>query len=890
MGSIVRNVPTSRPSTGPATIGPLAALGRSASDVPLPAVAAPLGGPAGTTRTAPPAAAGPSIGRSLPRFEDERLLRGRGRYVSDLVAAAGPDVLHVEVLRSPHAHALIGHVDTRAARTSPGVVAVLTAEDLAGVGDLPCDWSPPGAVHEALHPVLARDRVRYVGEPVAVVAASTAHAALDALDAIRVDYEPLPCVVDQEEALRDDAPVLHAAAPRNLAFRLRLTGGDADRAFARAEIVVRRRTTNNRVAPVPLEGRAVLSEFDAASGRLLHHSSSQLPHVHARSLAACLGFPLHKLQLVAPDIGGGFGAKLGFYAEDVLCALLTMRTGRPCAWVEGRTEGFCSTTHGRDHVQYAELAARRDGTVTGLRVRLVADLGAYALGMGPGVPAVNAGLSVTGPYRIANVETVVEGVHTNRTPTGPYRGAGHPEATFLIERMMDELARTLHLDPVDLRRRNLVPVSAMPHRLPTGLTLDSGDYAANLDAALALADYPGMRRRQAEARREGRYLGIGVTIFSENSGAAPSMAMGAIGFRRAGHESARVVVHADGRATVFSGGQSQGQGHATSLAQIAADGLGIPPEDVEVVQGDTRAVPFGTGTYNSRTIAVGGSAVHTAARTILDKVRRIAAYKLGRRVADLDYTAGVFRVRPATGVGSAAASTVTHLVKRVEDRVKGVVFTRISGVRGLVSERGADSVTFADAAREAHLGHDVPLGMAPGLDETVFFDPKDMPFAYGTHISLVEVDPETGHVGLLRHVAVDDCGRVINPLLADGQIHGGAAQGIGQALMEEVVHSGAGEALSDSLSTYAVPHATDLPDFETGRTTTPTTLNPLGAKGVGEGATIGATPAVVSAVLDALSPLGVTDIAVPLTPVRVWHAVDRAARRREPAERSTTDA
>lgn len=697
-------------------------------------------------------------------------------------------------------------------------------------------------------------------------------------------------MVDQEAALRPDAPVLHTGAPGNLAFRLRLTGGDADRAFARAEVVLRRRVTNNRVAPVPLEGRAVLSEFEAASGRLLHHSSSQLPHVHARSLAACLGFPLHKLRLVAPDIGGGFGAKLGFYAEDVLCALLAMRTGRPCAWVEGRSEGFSSTTHGRDHVQYAELAARRDGTVTGLRVRLVADLGAYALGMGPGVPAINAGLSVTGPYRIADVETVVEGVHTNRTPTGPYRGAGHPEATFLVERMMDELARELRIDPVELRRRNLVPASAMPHRLPTGLRLDSGDYAANLDAALALADYPGMRRRQAQARREGRHLGVGVAVFSENSGAGPSMAMGSVGFRRAGHESARVVVHPDGRATVFSGGQSQGQGHATSLAQIAADGLGIAPEDVEVVQGDTRAVPFGTGTYNSRTIPVGGSAVHIAAGRVFAKVRRIAAHKLQRRVADLDHTAGVFRVRSATGTGAAAASAVAHVVKQVEDRVKEIVFTRVSGIGGLVGERGADSVTFADAAREAHLGHDLPLGMPPGLDETVFFDPKDMPFAHGTHISLVEVDPETGHVGLLRHVVVDDCGRIINPLLVEGQVHGGAAQGIGQALMEEVAHGSAGELLTDSLLGYAVPHATDLPDFETGHTTTPTTLNPLGAKGVGEGATIGATPAVVGAVLDALTPLGVTDIAMPLTPMRVWSAVHRASRPAGSTERSTTGA
>ncbi len=835
-------------------------------------------------------ATGASIGRPLPRFEDERFLRGRGTYIGDLVAAAGPDVLHVQVLRSPHGHARIRGIDTARARAMPGVVAVLTADDLTGVGELPCDWAPPGTRFEARHPVLARGRVRYAGEPVTVVAASTLYAALDAVEAIEVVYEPLPAVVDQEAALQSVAPVLHAGASRNLAFRTEFASGDVDRALAEADIVVQRRIRNNRVAPVPLEGRAVLSAFDTASGHLLHHTSTQLPHVHARSLAACLGFPLHKLRVVAPDVGGGFGAKLGFYPEDVLCALLTIRTGRPTAWVEGRSEGFRSTTHGRDHIQYAELAARRDGVVTGLRARLIADLGAYALGMGPGVPAINAGMSVTGPYRIPNVETVVEGVYTHRTPTGPYRGAGHPEATFLIERMMDELARELRLDPVEVRRRNLVPAAAMPYRLPTGLSLDSGDYAANLDLALSLADHPGMRRRQAQARREGRHLGIGVAIFSENSGAAPSMAMGAIGFRRAGHESARVVVHADGRATVFSGGQSQGPGHRTSLAQIAADALGIPPQDVEVVQGDTRAVPFGTGTYNSRTMAVGGSAVHQAAVKIAAKVRRIAAHKLQRRVADLAYDAGVFTVRAAAGPGAAAASAAGHLLRQVADRVTGVVFTRISGMTGLVRDRGAPSITFADAAREAHLGHDLPLGMELGLDETVFFDPRNMPFGYGTHVSLVEVDPDTGHIGLLRHVVVDDCGTVINPLLADGQVHGGAAQGIGQALMEDLTHTDQGEPLTGSLHTYAVPHATDLPDFETGHTTTPTTLNPLGVKGIGEGATIGATPAVVSAVLDALAPLGVTDIAMPLTPERVWQAIDRARRHNASPKRNTTDA
>jgi carbon-monoxide dehydrogenase large subunit len=457
-----------------------------------------------------------SIGQPVARLEDERLLRGGSRYVSDLIAAS--KALRVKVLRSPHAHARILAVDATRARTLPGIVAALTADDLAGIGDLPCDWVPPGMEVVPQHPVLARDHVRYVGEPVAAVAAETASTAEEALGAITVAYGELPAVADQEAAIEDESPCLHEGVPRNIAYRHRRTAGDIDRAFAEAEVVVRRRITNNRVTAAPLEGRAVLSDFDTRAGRLTHHTSSQLPHAHARSLGECLGLPLHKLRLVAPDVGGGFGAKLGFYAEDVICAVLSMRTGRPCAWAEGRRESFLATTHGRDHIQYAELAAGRDGRIRGLRTRLIADIGAYALGMGPGVPAINAGLSVTGPYRIPNVDTEVIGVYTNRTPTGPYRGAGHPEATFLIERMVDDLARELARDPADVRRANFVLPAAMPYRLPTGLTLDSGDYAANMDAALALAGYANLRREQARLRREGRWLGIGLATFSEATG------------------------------------------------------------------------------------------------------------------------------------------------------------------------------------------------------------------------------------------------------------------------------------------------------------------------------------------------------------------------------------
>lgn len=790
--------------------------------------------------------------------------------MSDLIATSG--ALRVKVLRSPHPHARILAVDAAHARAWPGVVGVLTADEVMTIGDLPCTWEAPDMAVVPLHPVLARDRVRYVGQPIAAVVAETASGAEAALAAIAVTYERLPGVADQEAAMTQGAPRLHDAVQGNIAFRFHLSGGDARRAFADADVVIRRRLTNNRVTAAPLEGRAVLSEFEARSGRLTHYTTSQLPHTHARSLAECLGFPLHKLRLVAPDIGGGFGSKLGFYAEDVMCALLSVRTGRPCAWLEGRGESFLATTHGRDQIQYAELAARRDGRIIGLRTRVLADMGAYAFGMGPGVPSINTGVSVTGPYDIPHVDTEVIGVYTNRTPTGPYRGAGHPEATFLIERMVDALARELARDPVEVRRANFVRPSAMPHRLPTGFALDSGDYAATMDVALTLAGYDDLRRRQARLRAEGRYLGIGLATFSASSAAGPSIAMGAIGFRGAGHEAARVAVHADGRATVFCGTQSTGQGHATSLAQIAASVLGIAPDDIEVVEGDTQAVPFGTGTFNSRSMALGGSAVYEAARKIMHKARRIAAHKLERRPRDLIYENGAFHALAHPSASAPIARATLQLARRVIP----LVFKRRTGFELPALQRGAAFVTLVEVAREAHVGHDLPLGMTPGLDEIHFFDPRDILFDYGAHVAVVEVDADTGHVALLRHVVTDDCGRVVNPLLADGQAHGGAAQGIGQALMEAVVHGHGGEPLVSGFNDYAMPRATDLPSFEIGRTETPTQVNPLGARGVGEGATIGATAAVVNAVLDALAPLGVTDMPMPMTPMHVRHAITRA--------------
>lgn len=729
----------------------------------------------------PPTCGAAFVGQPLRRIEDRRLLLGQGHFTGDLAAAT--PALHMAVLRSPHAHAELIALDVSTAANMPGVISVLTAADLGGVGDLPCDWVPPGMGAIARHPVLALDRVLYVGQPIAAVAAETLSQALDALEAITAEYAPLGAAVGLEAALAAGAPLLHAEAPANRAFVFRQQAGDFASAARDAAIVVRQRILNNRVAPVPMEGRAVLSSYDPASGKLTHRTSSQLPHVHQRALATVLGLSQHRLRLIATDVGGGFGAKLSLYAEDVLAAFLSMQLGQAVRWMESRGEGFLSTTHGRGHVADIELAARRDGTVLALRALIRSDLGAYALGMGPGVPAINCGLSITGAYHIPVVDVLVTGAYTNTAPVGPYRGAGHPEATFLIEQAMDGLARTLTLDPVALRRLNFVPAAVFPYKAATGLTYDSGDYAANMDAALALADVDALRREQALARTEGRYLGIGVATYVELSGAGPSAVLAAIGLERGGYESARVVMHPDGTATVFSGAHSHGQGHATSLAQIAADALGVLPEQVEVIQGDTESVPFGTGTFNSRSMAVGGSAVHVACRAIVDKATAIAAHLAGD---------------------------------------------------------GGVAPTLAEVAHAAHLGHRLPAGMAPGLDETRFFNPVGMPASSGTHVAVVEVDAETGSVSLLRHVVVDDCGRVINPLLAAGQVHGGAAQGIGQALSEGIFYDAQGELLTGSLSDYAVPHASDLPSFTTAHTVSPSPLNPLGVKGIGEGAAIGA--------------------------------------------------
>lgn len=774
------------------------------------------------------------IGASLTRFEDERLLRGGGNYVTDVIS--GANALHVKILRSPHGLARIKKIDLSAAWSLPGVMSILIGDDLQGVATIPCDWVPPGMDHVPEQPILALGLARYAGQPVAAVAAETEEQANAAVELINVTYEPLEALADQESAMAPGAPQLHQHVPDNVAYRFKLEAGDVEQALETSASVVKRRYVNSRVAPASLEGRAVLSSYDRAADFLTHHSTSQRPHFHAQSLSKCLGLPQNRIRFLVPDIGGAFGVKLAFYPEDVVCAWMSVQLGRPCAWVEGRAESFLGSTQGRDQIQYVELGANADGLLTALRIQVIADLGAYAFGMGPGVPAINTAFSATGQYNIPSADVEVVGVYTNRMPTGPYRGAGHPEATFMIERAMDELAADLNIDPADLRQRNYVTSEQMPYTLLGGLELDTGDYAANLVAALELSNYKSLRNWQAANIAEGRYVGVGLATFSENSGVGPSAGTAASGFRHPGHESARVVINSDASVTLFTGAQDSGQGHATALAQIAGETLGIGSDRIKVVQGNTQTVPTGSGTFNSRTMAVAGSAVYQATQKLLAKMSRFAAHKMGCHADDVTLSLGVFRS----------------------------------------SDESLPPVTIAEAAHAAHFARDLPDDLNSGLDETSFFEPKGMPGSYGSAVAVVEVDVTTGHFALLKFVLVDDCGRLINPLLAEGQVHGGAAQGIGQAMMEGLPFGSKGEILVHGFQEYAMPRAADLPDFITGHTQVPTFLNPLGAKGAGEGATVVSTAALVNAVVDALRPLGVKDVQMPMTPMNVWRAITQA--------------
>jgi aerobic carbon-monoxide dehydrogenase large subunit len=774
------------------------------------------------------------VGQSLKRKEDPRLITGRGTYVDDMVL---PGMLYAAIVRSPEAHARIVSIDTSGASEHPGVEAVFTGEDLADMA-APCPmvWVPPGV--EMLVPdhwPLAREKVGYVGQAVAVVLGSDRYGVVDAAEQVLVEYDPLPVVVDPEQALESDAPLVHEEYGTNQVFEWSLAGGDVEGAFSDADVVVEKRIVNHRTAGAAIEPRGVLAEW--REGKLTLWSSTQIPHICRVILSIQLGITEEKIRVVAPEVGGGFGSKLQVYGEEVLACWCARRVGRPIKWTATRSEDMLTTHHGRDQIDYVRIGAKRDGTVTGIHARIIQDCGAYHLIEGPVIPTFSACV-ISGCYDFPAVQTDIVGVFTNKFTTDAIRGAGRPEATHFIELTMDALADELGMDRLELRRKNFI--KEFPNERPHGFIYDSGNYDGTLDICLEKLDLDGFRREQAELRERGVYRGVGFSTYVEICGLGPSRALGPNGWGMQGgyFESAQVRVHPTGSVTVYTGTSPHGQGHETGFAQIVADRLGVTPDVVEVIHGDTNTGPFGKNTYGSRSLAVGGEAIARAAERVQDKAKRIVAHKLEAAAEDIEVANGAFQVSGSPGKG----------------------------------------MTLAEVAGEAYIPQDLPEGMEAGLDELCFFDPPNFVWPFGAHACVTEVDPETGRVDIVRYVAVDDCGPAINPLLIDGQIHGGIVHAVGQALYEQVVYDDQGQLVTGTFIDYALPSAADVPSFETARTETPTPSNTLGVKGVGEAATIACSPAVVSSVLDALRPLGVTALDMPLTPMRVWQAIQEAKR------------
>ncbi len=761
------------------------------------------------------------VGTKVKRREDPRLVQGLSHYVDDLRMA---DVLHVAILRSPHAHARINGVNTDAALALPGVVSVVTGADIGdSVGSVPCAAANP-TLRTPPHPVLARDCVRHVGEPVAAVVAEDSYTARDALDLIEVDYEPLPAVSDLEKALSPDSPVVHSQWPDNQAFTFALGTGDMDKARAEADVIVKQKFIHQRLAPIPVETRGVVARYFPGEDELTVWSSTQIPHLLRAMLALMLGFPEHRIRIIAPEVGGGFGCKLNVYREEGLLAHLAMKLKATVKWIEGRRENIQATIHGRGQVGTVEAAVKNDGTILGVTYDSLLDTGAYHQLLTPGMPPLT-GLMISGSYKIPTLRFTSTGGFTNKVATDAYRGAGRPEATLVIERTMDLIARRLDMDPVEVRRRNFAQPSDFPLPVATGLAYDSGNYQAALDKALEMAGYEDLRAEQKRLREEGRYLGIGFSTYVEICAMGPSAALPAGGW-----ESGTVRLDFTGKTTVLTGVSPHGQGEETTFAQIVSDELGVPIEDVAVLHGDTAVVPNGIGTFGSRGISVGGTAVYMATQKVRDKAEAIAANVLECSAEDLEFEDGKFSV------------------KGVPDK----------------------GITIQEVALQAHVATKLPAGMEPGLQATSVFEPSNFTFPFGTHICVVEVDTQSGEIEIRKYVAVDDCGKVINPLIVDGQVQGGIAQGLGQALLEEVVYDEDGQLVTGSLMDYAVARAEDLPPLEFARTETPSPVNPMGVKGVGEAGTIGSTPSIVNAVVDALAPFGVTHIDMPLKPEKIW--------------------
>jgi len=777
-----------------------------------------------------------AIGTSPKRKEDRRFITGKGNYTDDINRAGQA---YAYFLRSPHAHARILGIDSAAALAMPGVVAVLTGKELAedGVGGLICGWmvhSKDGTPMKAgPHPALAQEKVRYAGDAVAVVIAETYAQAKDGAEAVMVDYDVLPAVVDAKAALDASAPLVHDEIPQNMVFDWELGNfKETVDAFANAAKVVSLDIYNNRLIPNPMEPRAALGEYDAGTGIHTLHTTSQNPHVARLVLSAFIGIaPEHKLRVIAPDVGGGFGSKIFIYAEETVCVWAARRVGRPVKWTSDRSEAFLSDAHGRDHHTHAALALDENAKILGLRVKTIANLGAYLSTFASSVPTYLYATLLSGQYNIPAIYAEVQGVYTHTAPVDAYRGAGRPEATYVIERLVEEAARQTGLDPVEFRRRNFI--RSFPHQTPVIMAYDTGDYDASLTKALEIADYANFTARRATSEAKGRKRGIGFSTYIEACGIAPSAAVGSLGAGVGLWESAEVRVNPTGSVEVLTGSHSHGQGHETTFAQLVSSRLGIPIDNIEIVHGDTDKVQFGMGTYGSRSGAVGMSAIAKALDKVEAKAKKIAAHLMEAAAEDIEFKDGKFTVA------------------------------------------GTDkSLAFPEVSLAAYVGHKFPTNeIEPGLKESAFYDPLNFTFPAGCHICELEVDPDTGVVTIEKFTAVDDFGVVINPMIVEGQVHGGIAQGIGQAMLENAVYNEDGQLLTGSYMDYTMPRASDLPSFTLGFTSTPCPSNPLGIKGCGEAGAIAAPPAIVNALTDALR---IRDFTMPATPERVWRAANSA--------------
>ena len=780
---------------------------------------------------------GTGIGAAVKRVEDFRFLTGKGNYTDDINR---PGQSYAYILRSPHAHAKITSIDCSAAKEAAGVLAVFTGEDMQ-VGSLPCGWqihSKDGSpMLEPEHPPLAKGKVRYVGDQVAVVIAETYSEAKDAAESIIVNYEVLPAAASMADALANKT-LVHDEVGSNLCFDWEI-GDEAavDEAIAKAAHVTKIDLINNRLVPNAMEPRAAIGEFDAATGEYTLYTTSQNPHVIRLLMGAfVLSIPEHKLRVVAPDVGGGFGSKIYHYAEEAIVTWAAPKVGRPIKWVADRGEAFISDAHGRDQINHAELALDADGKFLALKVQTQANMGAYLSTFAPCVPTYLSATLLAGTYTTPVIHANVKAIFTNTVPVDAYRGAGRPEATYLLERIVDQAARETGIDKVEIRRRNFIPVDAFPYQTPVALQYDSGDYEATLSSATRIADVDGFAARKAEAASRGKLRGMGYSTYLEACGIAPSAVVGSLGARAGLYESAEVRVHPTGSVTVFTGTHSHGQGHETTFAQLVSDRLGLPMENIEISPGDTNKVQFGMGTYGSRSLAVGGEALIRAVDKIIDKAKKIAAHVLEASADDIEFKDGTFTV----------AGT---------DR----------------------SMAFGDVALTAYVPHNFPHDeLEPGLDEKAFYDPANFTYPGGCHICEVEVDPETGVTEVVKFTVVDDVGRVINPMIVEGQVHGGVAQGIGQALLENAAYDDSGQLVTGSFMDYTMPRADNLPKFDVATQSTLCAHNTLGVKGVGEVGAIGSPPAVINAIIDALWDRGVRDMSMPATPEKVWSALQAA--------------